>query len=325
MGSRKKRKRSRFFVYSSVRLFVGVFSSIPLPITLLMGRFVGWAVRLADRRHRLVAMENLDAAYGDSLSVSEKERIIEGIYRNLGMILVELIKTPSLIRRESWRERIHVDGEEHAREAAALGRGVLFISGHLGNWELLGLGITLLGYPLHGMARPLDNPMLDRFLLRSRTRYGQKIVPQAGSFVSFLRILRRGGFVGILVDQNQKEGGVFVDFFGRQAATIRTVAALHRRTGAPIVTGYIRREPGTFRHRIRIDPAIIIERTGDSEGDIRRTTQAFTSRIEEYVRETPDHWLWLHRRWKTRPAGEGWSARRSWKTRRKGARPLQST
>lgn len=305
MGSSKKRKRSKFFVFSAVRFFTDIVARMPLPVAMLLGRVVGRAVRMVDRRHRIVARENLDNAYGDAIPPEEKERIIRGVYANLGAILVELIKTPSVVKKEGWRDRIIVEGEENARAAAARGRGIIFVSGHLGNWEILGLGITLIGYPLHTLARPLDNPLLDRYLLRARTRFGQRIIPQDGSFGEFMRLLRRGESIGVLVDQNQKTKGVFVDFFGRKASTLRTVATLHRRTGAPIVTGYIRREPGPFRHRIRIDPPIVIDRTSDAEGDIRRITQAFTTRLEGYVRETPDQWLWLHRRWKTRPQDVG--------------------
>ena len=307
MGSEKKKKRraSEHFIYWAVRGFSELIGSLPLPLSMFLGRAVGWGVWFVDRRHRIVADENLRAAYGDSLSAEERGRIIRGVYRNLGFILIEMIKTPRVIHRHSWRRRIRVEGEENARAAAALGRGVIFVSGHIGNWELLGLGITLLGYPLHTLARPLDNALLDSYLLRARTRFGQRIVSPGDSFRSFLKILRDGGFIGVLADQNQLEKGVFVDFFGRKAATLRTVAALHRRTGAPIVTGYVRREHGSLRHRIRVDPAIICDRTPDAEGDIRRITQAFTSRVETYVRETPDQWLWLHRRWKTQPDGTG--------------------
>ena len=304
MGAPKRKRRPGYFAYWAVRSFSDLVSHFPLPVALAFGRTVGWGVRVADRRHRIVARENLDACFGDGIPPEEKERIIRKAYENLGLILAELIQAPSVIRRETWRRWIEVDGEEHAAAAAKDGKGIIFISGHTGNWELLGIGMTLLGYPLHTIARPLDNPHLDRYLLRARTRYGQKIIPQEGSFPTLVRLLRTGGHVGLLVDQNQKEGGIFVDFFGRKASTMRTAAILQRRSGAPIVTGYIRREPGAFRHRIRIDPPIFHERTGSAEEDIRRITQLFTSRIESYVRESPGQWLWHHRRWRTRPPEE---------------------
>jgi KDO2-lipid IV(A) lauroyltransferase len=291
-------------VYHAVRTFADAMSAIPLSMALLFGRGVGWMVRAVDRRHRRVALQNLDRSYGDSLSPQEKEGIVRAVYGHLGIMLVELIRGPRIIRRGRWRERIRIVGEENAHAAAALGKGVIFVSGHLGNWELLGVGMTLLGFPLHTVYRPLDNPLLDRYLRRERTRFGQKIIPRDGSTLSLMRVLRRGGFLGVLVDQNQKVGGIFVDFFGRKASTVRGVATLHRRTGAPIVTGYIRREPGLFRHRILVDRPIWCERTDDPEEDVRRVTQEFTSRLEGYIRDVPGQWLWLHRRWRTRPPGE---------------------
>lgn len=304
MSAPRKRKRSAYMVYHAVRTFADAMSVIPLPAAILFGRAVGRIVRAVDARHRRVARENLDRSYGDSLSAAQKEEIIRSVYRHLGIMLIELIRAPRIIRRGRWRERLQVVGEENARAAAALGKGVIFVSGHLGNWEFMGVGMTLLGFPLHTIYRPLDNALLDGYLRRERTRFGQKIFPRDSSVLSLMRILRRGGFLGVLVDQNQKEGGVFVDFFGRKASTVRGVAALHRRTGAPIVTGYIRREPGSFRHRLLVDRPIWCERTDDAEEDVRRVTQEFTSRLEGYVRDVPGQWLWLHRRWRTRPPEE---------------------
>ena len=300
---RRSRERSPYMVYHAVRLFAGAVAALPLPLVHLFGLLVGFLVPRFDRRHVLVARENLDRAYGGALSTRERDEIIRGVYRNLGLILVELICAPRLLGRGRWRERIEIEGMEHARAAAADGKGVIFVSGHIGNWEWLGAVAAIHGYPLHTIYRPLDNPFLDRYLRQARTRFGQKLIPQTGSVLPLGRCLREGGFLGMLVDQNQAVGGVFVDFFGRPASTMRAPAALHRRTGAPIVTGYIRRV-GPFRHRIRIDPPIRLEPTADPEEDLLRVAQAYTERLETYVREAPEQWLWLHRRWRTRPPGE---------------------
>ncbi len=291
---------SPYMVYHAVRVFASAVAALPTPVGHLFGRMVGLLVRLVDRRHRLVAQENLDRAYGGALSVAERESIIRGVYRNLGLILVEMIYSPRLLGRGRWKERFIIEGEEHARTAMAHGRGVIFVSGHIGNWEMLGAAASLLGYPLHTMYRPLDNPFLDRYVRRHRTRFGQRLIPQTGSVAPLVRCLRGGGFLGLLVDQNQSAGGIFVEFFGRQAATMRIAAALQRRTGAPIVTGYSRRT-GLLRYRVHIDAPIWCNRTDDAEGDMRRVTQEFTRRLETYVRDVPGQWLWLHRRWRTRP------------------------
>lgn len=299
MALENDRKRWDLAAYASVRAVAAIVSGMPLPVAMGLGRAVGLGVRLADPRHREVARKNLDAAYGESLTSREKERIIRDVYDHLGLIFVEMIKSPSFLGNGRWRERIRVEGEENAREAASKGKGILFVSGHVGNWEMLGVGMALLGYQLHSLYRPLDNLYLDRYVRKVRTRFGQKIVPQGGSLSTFVRLLREGKCLGMLVDQAQKSGGVLVDFFGQKASTLRTVAILHRRTGAPIVPGYIRRERGGLRHTIFIDRPIVWKRTPSLEDDVRGITQAFTSCLEGYVRDVPGQWLWLHRRWRT--------------------------
>ena len=186
----------------------------------------------------------------------------------------------------------------------AAGRGALLISGHLGNWELHGVVHGLLFGPIHAVARPLDNPDLDRRLCAMRTMAGNTVVYKQRALAQILRALRHGGGIAILIDQNVlPSDGIFVDFFGRKAATTTVAAALAVKTGCALVPSRTELLPDG-RYRLTYVPALEWTPSGDRQADIADLTQRLTTRIEDWVRETPEQWLWMHRRWKTRPPGE---------------------
>jgi KDO2-lipid IV(A) lauroyltransferase len=205
---------------------------------------------------------------------------------------------------EQIRALVEVRGAEHVEKAMAAGRGALMVTCHIGNWELHGVAHGLLFGAIHVVARPLDNPLLDRRLCALRTIGGNTVVYKQRALAQILRALREGGGIAILIDQNVHPGdGLFVDFFGRKAATTTVAAALAVKTGCALVpcrTELLR----DGRYRLTYAPAVEWTPSGDRQRDVACLTQRLTRQIEAWVRETPEQWLWMHRRWKTRPPGE---------------------
>ena len=198
-----------------------------------------------------------------------------------------------------------LDGHENFLDGQRRGKGVIYLTGHIGAWELSSFAHALYGFPLHFMARPLDNKRLDALVNRYRTLSGNKAVFKNESARAMLRILKENGTLGILADQNTlPQEGVFVDFFGKAACTTSGIARVALHTGAAVVPGYAYWDEGIRKYRLRFEPAVELIRTGDAERDVLENTQRFTNIIEQIIREHPEQWVWLHARWKTRSNGE---------------------
>jgi len=206
--------------------------------------------------------------------------------------------------RENVSRTVVYEGFENFERALARGKGVMFLTAHLGAWELSAFAHSLYGYPLNVVMRPLDNPYLDRLTRRYRSMHGNKAVDKDFAR-GLIAAMRKGETVGVLMDTNMiPSQGVFVNFFGIPACTASGVARVALKTDAAVVPGFTIWDPGLRKYRLRFDPAVELERTGNPEADVVANTQKFTSVIEDYVRRYPEQWLWVHRRWKTRPEGE---------------------
>lgn len=194
---------------------------------------------------------------------------------------------------------MEVRGEQHLRDAASMGKGVVAVSAHLGNWEIGGCGIGHLGFRLSWLLRPVENPFLQDGLNEIRASAGVGVITKWGGLREAMHVLRRGEILAMLVDQDARDQGVFVPFFGQEASTLKSPALLSLRTGAPILPFAARRRPDG---RMTLDFAepFVAEGSHEHEGDLERATARFTACIEAWIRETPDQWLWIHRRWKTR-------------------------
>ncbi|MBI4577880.1 MAG: lysophospholipid acyltransferase family protein [Planctomycetes bacterium] len=290
--------------FAALRAIATFLDLLPVEPALALGRIAGRLAWTLDARHRRVALENVRMALGSSLTAEEVRRTGRAAFEHLGMVFVELMKHPRLLAtRTAWRA-FEYHGLERLRSAVPPGQGVVFVTAHVGNWEVIGLAMALVGYPMTVVVRPLDHPLLDAELERRRSAHGQSVVAKEGAMREVLRSLRSGRHVAFLVDQNQRHDGVFVDFFGRAASTVRSVAALALRTGAPIVVGYTRRLGHRFRHRVEVGEPLWPEATADRDEDVRRLTAEFTRRLEAYIRVCPEQYFWAHRRWRTRPPGE---------------------
>ncbi|MEY4166604.1 MAG: hypothetical protein RIR52_428 [Acidobacteriota bacterium] len=254
-------------------------------------------------RLRGFALINLRLAFPEK-SERERREIARNSFRSLGRMLGEISQFPRL-NRANIDQVVVYDGLEHFLGAVAAGRGVIFLTGHIGAWELSVYAHSVYGYPTSFLARRIDNPLIEELAERFRTIYGNRSIDKQHGIREVLRTLKQGGVVGILADLNAlRDDGVFCDFFGVQASTTTGVATLALRTGAAVVPGYLTWSEEAGRHILHFEPPVETVRTGDREADVRLNTERYTRILEEIIRRYPDQWLWIHRRWRTRPAGE---------------------
>ncbi len=252
---------------------------------------------------RRAALFNLKLAFPE-WSDAQRRRAIGGLVRHLGWMAGEFSQFQKYTR-ENIERIVALDGFENFAAAESCGTGVLFLTGHMGAWELAPFAQALYGHPLHFLVRPIDNARVDALVNRYRCLSGNRPIYKDQSARVLLKILQENGTIGILVDQNASpEEGVFVDFFGIPASTTSGLARIALHTGAAVVPGYIFWDAAKRKYRLRFEPAIELARTGDEARDIRENTARFTRVIEDYARRHPDQWLWVHRRWQTRPPGE---------------------
>jgi KDO2-lipid IV(A) lauroyltransferase len=264
---------------------------------------LAWTIYLLHVRLRQVGMRNLRMALPEK-SHREHVRILRGVFISLGRQLAELCLFPKYTKENVGRVVVY-DGFENFERALARGKGVLFLTAHLGAWELSAFAHSLHGHPLKIVMRPLDNIYLDRLSRSYRTMHGNATVDKDDFVRGLLSAMKNGETVGILMDTNMTPPqGVFVDFFGIPACTASGLARIALRTDAAVVPGFTVWDPVLRKYRLRFDAAVNLVRTGNDDADAVANTALFTKIIEDYVRRYPDQWLWVHRRWKTRPEGQ---------------------
>ena len=289
--------------YAPVWLLVRVLGLMPAALARGLGITLAWVVYRLHGRLRRVGLRNLELAF-PQMPAAERRRILRGVFRSLGRQLGDFCRFPRYTRANISQLAIY-DGFENFERAHARGKGVLFLTAHFGGWEISSFMHALHGHPLHILVRPLDNPYLDRLVTHYRTLSGNRSIPKQDFARSMLAALRAGEIVGILMDQNMTpEQGVFVDFFGIPACTSTLLARMALRTDAAVVPAFCFWDPALRRYRMRFEPAIETIRSGQEAADIVANTAAYTKMIEDYARRYPEQWLWVHRRWKTRPPGE---------------------
>jgi len=254
-------------------------------------------------RLRRVGVRNLELALPE-LSNRERVRILRGVYLHLGWQLVEFCRMPRYTA-ENTRGWLRTEGLEHYLAAEARGKGVLIVTGHLGAWELSSFYHSLMGHPMGMVIRRLDNRRLDEFVNGIRCLHGNQVIHKDDFGRGLITSMRAGKTVGILMDTNMTPPqGVYVPFFGRQACTASGLAHVALKTGAAVLPGFVFWEPAERQYVLHFGPELVFTRTDDAQADILAATQQCTDVIESWIRRYPDQWLWIHRRWKTRPAGE---------------------
>ncbi len=288
----------------ALRGMAGVVGILPRGAARAVGAGIGGAAWVMLGRLRQVGMRNLEIAFPEK-TVAEREAILRGVYRSLGWQLAEFCKMGGYSAVEA-SGFIRYDGLEHYLAARDKGRGVLVLTGHLGAWELSSFYHSLMGYPMSLVIRRLDNPLVDGFVNGIRSMHGNRVIHKDDFARGLLTAMHRGETVGILMDTNMTPPqGVFVPYFGVEACTATAMARVALKTNAAVLPGFLVWEAAEGRYVLRFGQELELVRTGDAETDIVANTALFTATIEAYVRRYPEQWLWVHRRWKTRPEGEG--------------------
>jgi Kdo2-lipid IVA lauroyltransferase/acyltransferase len=289
--------------YAPVWLIVNVFRLLPRGVARCFGIGISYLVYLLHGRLRRVSMRNLEMAMPEKTE-RERRKIIRGVFRTLGRQLADFCQFGSYTP-ENIESLAVYEGFENFQKAESRGKGVLFLTAHLGGWEIGAFAHALHGHPMQVVMRPLDNPYLDKLVRRSRTLHENQTFEKNEFARGLLAAMRNGETVGVLMDQNMTPPqGVFVDFFGIPAYTASGIARVAMKTDAAVVPAFTIWDPVLRKYRVHFDPAVTLIRTGDVEADVVANTAKFTKVIEGFVRKYPDQWLWVHKRWKTRPDGQ---------------------
>ena len=289
------RRLKHALVYWLARAVISAVALLPERACGKVGRAVGSLAHLLARRERRLARRHLGLAFGLDPDGARAGLLTRGVFAHLGQSLGEVGR---LMARPDRLPAVEIPAATRRAldEALAAGRGAIFATGHLGNWELMAVALARAGYPISTVVKESRNPRFTRLIDGQRARFGVECVYRGrpGAVAGILRALRRGRVLGLLIDQDTRVPGVFVPFFGRQAHTPGAAAAISRRTGAPVVVGSIlRRRDGV--HEVTVEPCPLPD-------DEREATALLTARIEERVRRRPSQWVWFHERWRTRPA-----------------------
>jgi KDO2-lipid IV(A) lauroyltransferase len=273
---------------------------------------LAWVLYHVDRRHRLVAMENLRHAFGDALNDGQRDETVRQVYRHFCTMLVEILVLPRKLHLTTWKKYAELLGGREVLLAIFSGRPVLIVTGHFGNWEIAGYALGLFGFETYAIARTLDNPYLERFLLAFRERTGQKILAKKGDFDNIQEVLVRGHVLATLADQDAGPRGQFVEFFNRPASTHKAVALLALEFEALMVVMGVPRLADCEVNGVKIDGPpryymtvsdVIDPREYAGRPDaVKAITERYTTALERVVRLAPEQYFWLHRRWKHQPA-----------------------
>jgi KDO2-lipid IV(A) lauroyltransferase len=291
------------FEYYLVVAVARTLGRVPREVARQFAGLLAFVVYWLFRRLRRVGVRNLAMALPE-LPLEERTRILRRVYRNLGWQLVEFCRMPRYTA-ENTRKWIRTEGLDYYLAARARGNGVLVVTGHLGAWELSSFYHSLIGHPMGMVIRRLDNRPLDEFVNRVRCLHGNTVIHKDDFGRSLLTSMHAGETVGILMDTNMTPPqGAFVKFFGMDACTATGLAHIARKTGAAVLPGFMLWEAAERKYVLHFGPELEIPQGGDPSTDILAGTQLCTEAIESWIRRYPDQWLWIHRRWKTRPTGE---------------------
>ena len=293
------------FEYAVTRALLGGLGLLPRPAAVATGRAAGRIAHKFAGGLRRTGETNLKLAFPD-MHARERAAMLRSSFDNLGRLLGEFSQFPRATP-ESLRELVEYDevGLRHLRAAEGQGRGVIFLTGHLGAWEFLSFAWSALEYPISFLVRPIDNARVEDLIEGIRTRFGNTAINKKMAARQALRVLRDGGTLGILADLNTHPNeGIFVPFFGHLACTTSGVATLALRTNSLVIPTCAVWDEKRRRFFFHGDPPVELVRTGDNKRDIEINTANFAAAIEHMIRAYPEQWLWIHKRWRTRPPGE---------------------
>jgi KDO2-lipid IV(A) lauroyltransferase len=300
---KKKSKLQNKSELLAVRSLLGAIGALPFAASMRFGKAVGRLLAKALPKLQKTARRNLEIAFPE-MPESERERIALGTFESLGRHL-GFVSHFKNFKLETVRDLTEVVGKEHFDRAHATGRGILFFTGHFGSWEVFNLLPPAFGYGMNILVRRIDNPLVEDFVDKMRTRFGSVTLDKTKSARYMFRALERGELLGILADLNvQEKEGVFVDFFGVPASTTTSIAKLALKTNAIVLPAFAVWEESKKKYVVYLEPPVEYKPDDNSPENIRHLTQKITNMVEKYVRLYPEQWLWIHKRWNTRPKGE---------------------
>ncbi len=299
--SKSRSRIADFTVYLVMRAVVCILQALSFRTSRKLANGLAWLIYKVDRRHRLVAADNLRHAFGLG-DEAERDRLVRAVYRHFCTMLMEIIHLPRMLHPHNWKQHLKIVDHRPMVDLLLSDRPVLVVSGHFGNWELGGYVLALFGFRTHAIARPLDNPYVDRFLRRFREHTGQKVVDKH-DFAAIQEVLANTGTMLTLGDQDAGQKGRFVDFFGRPASTHKSVALLALEYNVPMIvlTSTRARSGDDWRYEARAGDIILPKEYAGRPDAVPAITQRFTSALEQLIRRVPEQYFWLHRRWKHQP------------------------
>lgn len=297
-----------YLVYLAVRLFAAIVHMFEVDLNYRTAAWMGNLLFRFDRRHRTRAIEHLRRSF-PGWPERRYRAVARASMRSMVYLGLEVLFTARLITPPTWRRRVELKNMAQVlRMLLEQRRGMIMLTGHFGNWEVVGYTMATLGFPTVSIARRLDNPYLDQYVFGIRQRTGQMILDKRGASAVAPGVLERKGVVGFIADQDAGKKGSFVDFFGRKASTYKSIALLGIQYEVPIVIGYGRRLDEGFRFELGVERVIFPSEWAGRDDPVTWITQEYTSALEQIVRRAPEQYLWVHRRWKHRPKGEQPSA-----------------
>lgn len=302
-GPDQKVTLKHYVQYGLVRLFNGLAKLLPLAVLRAFGAMLGNLFHMIDKRHRVIALINVDLVFGTRMNDAEKRAMVKRTFRHFGIAMMETLAAQR-INKHNLRDHATWTNLEEFHTGLAAGKGVILCSAHYGNWEIMNLALGFQDLPLSAMARPIDNPLVDRFVEKVRTRSGNRVIFKHKGLKPIISNLKANRIVGIVNDQDiHGPSRIMLPFFGHQAATTPMPATLSYRTGAPIITGYA--VPlGKGRYHLKYGKLIWPDQTADKASEIERISRLLNQRLEAQIEAEPYPWLWMHKRYKTGPNGK---------------------
>jgi KDO2-lipid IV(A) lauroyltransferase len=296
---------TQYFGTRFTAMMLGLF---PINANLNTARAIGSLIYRIDRKHRKRALENLRASFPEK-SPAELDDIAERSMQHFICLVMDILFTTRLINVESWHRHVRMVNMSEALKILLRGQGAIVLTGHYGNWEILGYTLATLGFETYSVARPLDNPLIYAWLLGVREKRGQIILTKKGATTTALDVLNKKGVLGFIADQDAGPKGMFVPFFGRPASTYKSIGLLAIEHNVPVIVGYARRRGDTFQYDMGVQDIIFPDDWKNYPRDQYKDechylTARYARGIENMVRDDPSQYLWIHRRWKTRPKGE---------------------
>ena len=286
-----------------MRSLFGAISALPLETSMRFGKSLGRFIGSRFPKLQKTARRNLDIAFPE-MPDEEKDKIVLGTFESMGRHL-GFVSHFRKFKLEDVRNVVEVVGKEHFDRAQATGRGILFFTGHFGSWEVFNLLPPAFGFGMNILVRRIDNPLIEKYVDAFRTKFGSVTLDKTRSARQMFRVLENGELLGILADLNaQEKEGVFVDFFGVPASTTVSIAKLALKTNAVVLPAFAVWEEAKQKYVVYLEPQVEYKQGDVSDENVRELTQKITNVVEKYVRLYPEQWLWIHKRWNTRPPGE---------------------